>query len=117
LRAHADDTGARRPARRRQAPQQGTPRGVRPQPARHRIDAASLFDVQVKRIHEYKRQLLNLLQVVARYQAIVDGAPLQPRTVFIAGKAASAYHQAKQIVGWRTTSPRSSTPTRGSADG
>jgi starch phosphorylase len=62
------------------------------------IDAGSLFDVQVKRIHEYKRQLLNLLQVVARYHAIVDGAPLQPRTVFIAGKAASAYHQAKQIV-------------------
>ena len=62
------------------------------------IDAGSLFDVQVKRIHEYKRQLLNLLQVVARYHAIVDGAALQPRTVFIAGKAASAYHQAKQIV-------------------
>jgi starch phosphorylase len=62
------------------------------------IDPAGLFDVQVKRIHEYKRQLLNLLQVVARYHAIVDGAALQPRTVFIAGKAASAYHQAKQIV-------------------
>jgi len=63
-----------------------------------RVDASSLFDVQVKRIHEYKRQLLNLLQVVARYQAIGDGAPLQPRTVFLAGKAASAYHQAKLIV-------------------
>ena len=35
------------------------------------IDPASLFDVQVKRIHEYKRQLLNVLHVVARYQAIV----------------------------------------------
>jgi starch phosphorylase len=62
------------------------------------IDTDSLFDVQVKRIHEYKRQLLNLLQVVARYHAIVDGAALQPRTIFIAGKAASAYQQAKQIV-------------------
>jgi starch phosphorylase len=62
------------------------------------VDPGSLFDVQAKRIHEYKRQLLNLLQVVARYQAIVDGAALQPRTVFIAGKAASAYQQAKQIV-------------------
>jgi starch phosphorylase len=62
------------------------------------VDTASLFDVQIKRIHEYKRQLLNLLQVVARYQAIVDGAPLVPRTVVIAGKAASAYHQAKLII-------------------
>ncbi len=62
------------------------------------VDVDSLFDVQAKRIHEYKRQLLNLVQVVARYQAIVDGAPLQPRTVFIAGKAASAYHQAKLII-------------------
>src|SRR6185369_2128216 len=62
------------------------------------VDTASLFDVQIKRIHEYKRQLLNLLQVVARYQAIVDGAPLAPRTVVIAGKAASAYHQAKLII-------------------
>jgi starch phosphorylase len=63
-----------------------------------RVDPGSLFDVQVKRIHEYKRQLLNLLQVVARYHAIADGAPLQPRTVLMAGKAASAYHQAKLIV-------------------
>jgi starch phosphorylase len=69
---------------------------------RHRVgiavDVDSLFDVQAKRIHEYKRQLLNLVQVVARYQAIVDGADLQPRTVFIAGKAASAYYQAKLII-------------------
>ena len=62
------------------------------------VDPAGLFDVQAKRIHEYKRQLMNLLQVVARYQAIADGAALQPRTVFIAGKAASAYHQAKLII-------------------
>ena len=62
------------------------------------VDVDSLFDVQAKRIHEYKRQLMNLVQVVARYQAIVDGAPLQPRTVFIAGKAASAYYQAKLII-------------------
>jgi starch phosphorylase len=62
------------------------------------VDVDSLFDVQAKRIHEYKRQLLNLVQVVARYQAIVDGAELQPRTVFIAGKAASAYYQAKLII-------------------
>jgi starch phosphorylase len=58
----------------------------------------SLFDVQAKRIHEYKRQLLNLLHVVARYQAICAGAELPPRTVLLAGKAASAYHSAKLII-------------------
>jgi starch phosphorylase len=68
------------------------------------IDPSSLFDVQVKRIHEYKRQLLNLLHVIARYQAIVahpkglDGQPWVPRTVIFAGKAASAYQTAKDIV-------------------
>ena len=64
------------------------------------VDADSLFDVQIKRIHEYKRQLLNLLHVVARYQAIVANpqADWVPRTVVIAGKAASAYVAAKQII-------------------
>ena len=68
------------------------------------LDPSSLFDVQVKRIHEYKRQLLNLLHVVARYQAILanpagpDRQGWVPRTVILAGKAASAYHTAKQII-------------------
>ncbi len=68
------------------------------------VQADSLYDVQIKRIHEYKRQLLNLLHVVSRYQAIleqpagIDGQPWVPRTVIIAGKAASAYRIAKQII-------------------
>jgi glycogen phosphorylase len=64
------------------------------------IDPASLFDVHIKRIHEYKRQLLNLLHVVARYQAIIEHphAHWVPRTVIFAGKAASAYQTAKSIV-------------------
>ena len=64
------------------------------------VDASSLFDVQVKRIHEYKRQLLNLLHVVTRYQAILaePEADWVPRTVIFAGKAASSYHMAKQII-------------------
>jgi len=64
------------------------------------VDAASLFDVQVKRIHEYKRQLLNVLHVVARYQAML-AEPLRawvPRTVLFAGKAASSYATAKSII-------------------
>jgi glycogen phosphorylase len=64
------------------------------------IDPASLFDVQVKRIHEYKRQLLNVLHVVARWQAILADprGHWVPRTVIFAGKAASSYHMAKQII-------------------
>jgi glycogen phosphorylase len=64
------------------------------------VDPASLFDVQIKRIHEYKRQLLNLLHVVWRWQAIAahPDASWTPRTVIIAGKAASAYTAAKRIV-------------------
>ena len=64
------------------------------------INPHSLFDVQVKRIHEYKRQLLNVLHVVARYQAMLAQPELDwtPRTVVFAGKAASAYHTAKLIV-------------------
>ena len=64
------------------------------------VDPASLFDVQVKRIHEYKRQLLNLLQVVARYQAMLadPGADWVPRTVIFAGKAASSYVAAKNVI-------------------
>jgi glucan phosphorylase len=54
-----------------------------------KLDPASLFDVQVKRFHEYKRQLLNVLHVVTRYQAILrePQADWQPRTVIFAGKA------------------------------
>ncbi len=64
------------------------------------VDPRSLFDVQVKRIHEYKRQLLNLLHVVTRYQAILADpqADWVPRTVIFAGKAASSYHTAKSII-------------------
>ncbi|MCU0773646.1 MAG: glycogen/starch/alpha-glucan phosphorylase [Ideonella sp.] len=69
-----------------------------------RVQPSSLFDVQVKRIHEYKRQLLNVLHVVSRYHAIlahpggIDGRPWVPRTVVFAGKAASSYHMAKTII-------------------
>jgi glycogen phosphorylase len=65
-----------------------------------KVDPTSLFDVQVKRIHEYKRQLLNVLHVITRYQAILaePNAPWVPRTVIFAGKAASSYHTAKSII-------------------
>jgi starch phosphorylase len=64
------------------------------------LNPASLFDVQVKRIHEYKRQLLNVLHVITRYNRILANpeGDWVPRTVVFAGKAASAYHMAKQII-------------------
>ncbi len=60
----------------------------------------ALYDVQVKRIHEYKRQLLNVLHVITRYLRIIQqpGRVTVPRVVVFAGKAASAYHMAKQII-------------------
>jgi glycogen phosphorylase len=64
------------------------------------IGAHFLFDVQVKRIHEYKRQLLNLLYVVTRYRRIRDNphAETVPRAVIFAGKAAPGYAMAKAII-------------------
>jgi starch phosphorylase len=64
------------------------------------VDPLTLFDVQVKRVHEYKRQLLNALHIVHRYWAIVEDGkpPSQPRTFFFAGKAAPGYFMAKLII-------------------
>ena len=64
------------------------------------VDPESLFDVQVKRMHEYKRQLLNVLHVMTRYHQILarPHANWVPRTVIFAGKAASAYYMAKLII-------------------
>jgi starch phosphorylase len=65
-----------------------------------RVDPRALFDVQIKRIHEYKRQLLNALQIVARYQAILDNpdADWLPVVKIFSGKAAPSYTVAKLII-------------------
>ncbi|MDD0843542.1 glycogen/starch/alpha-glucan phosphorylase [Pseudomonas sp. Gutcm_11s] len=64
------------------------------------LDTGAMFDVQVKRIHEYKRQLLNLIHTVALYQAIRNEPTTDwvPRVKIFAGKAAASYHQAKLII-------------------
>jgi starch phosphorylase len=68
------------------------------------IPLDSLYDVQVKRIHEYKRQLMNILYVIHRYLTILDTPKEQradqfvPRVVMIGGKAAPGYHNAKAII-------------------
>ena len=64
------------------------------------LDPHALFDVQVKRIHEYKRQMLNVLHIIARYNEMLAHSEKdwQPRVFILAGKAASAYYAAKQTI-------------------
>jgi len=68
--------------------------------SRVKVDPDSLFDVQAKRIHAYKRQLLNVLHVVHEYLSLVDDGrtPVVPRTYIFAGKAAPGYWLAKQVI-------------------
>lgn len=65
-----------------------------------KINVASIFDVQVKRIHEYKRQLLNALHIITMYNRIKrdPSGKFVPRTVMVGGKAAPGYHMAKSII-------------------
>ena len=67
---------------------------------RVKLDPASLFDVQVKRIHAYKRQLLNVLHIVDEYLSLIEDGrqPAVPRAHIFAGKAAPGYWKAKQII-------------------
>jgi starch phosphorylase len=64
------------------------------------VDPDSIFDSQIKRIHEYKRQLLNVLHIIVLYNRLLRNPayPLTPHTFFFAGKAAPAYHFAKLVI-------------------
>ncbi|HXI27113.1 MAG TPA: glycogen/starch/alpha-glucan phosphorylase, partial [Vicinamibacterales bacterium] len=62
------------------------------------VDPASLFDVQVKRLHEYKRQHLNALYLITLYHRLTRGADTPPRTMIFGGKAAPGYRMAKLII-------------------
>src|SRR5262249_58395541 len=64
------------------------------------VDPDSIFDCQVKRIHEYKRQLLNALRIIVLYDRLRQNpqAAMVPRTFFFAGKAAPAYRLAKGVI-------------------
>ena len=65
-----------------------------------KVNPSSMFDIQVKRIHEYKRQLLNCMHIITMYNRIKanPGGTFVPRTIMIGGKAAPGYHTAKQII-------------------
>ncbi len=62
------------------------------------LNTDAIFDVQSKRLHEYKRQLLNVMNIIHLYQQIQDGEDIVPHTFLFAAKAASAYHMAKRII-------------------
>lgn len=98
--ALADDTGFRdRLIACRRANKLSLARYVR-DTLRIKLDPAAIFDVHIKRIHEYKRQLLNILGTIALYQSMRT-RPTEtyaPRVKIFAGKAAASYHQAKLII-------------------
>src|SRR5271157_2524017 len=100
LAAYADDASMQeRVASSRRAAKASLTRHVATQLGQ-RIDPEAMFDVQVKRIHEYKRQLLNILETVGRYNAIRANPTIEfaPRVKVFAGKAAASYTQAKLII-------------------
>ena len=100
LAAFADDSSLReRVAQARRSRKAALERVIVDQ-LNQRVDPAAMFDVQVKRIHEYKRQLLNLLETVARYNAIRANPTTEfaPRVKIFSGKAAASYAQAKLII-------------------
>ncbi len=100
LRAHADDSGFQAAfAQQRLSRKEALARLIAERTGTQ-VDPRALFDVQVKRIHEYKRQLLNILQAVALYDAI-RAQPTRdwvPRIKIFAGKAAPGYRVAKQVI-------------------
>ena len=64
------------------------------------LNPETLFDVQAKRLHEYKRQLLNVLQIISLYEDLKENPdlPIQPQTFIFGAKAAAGYYMAKQII-------------------
>ncbi|MCL2752222.1 MAG: glycogen/starch/alpha-glucan family phosphorylase, partial [Firmicutes bacterium] len=62
------------------------------------LDPDSRFDVQIKRLHEYKRQLLNVLRIISLFEDVCDGAEIYPQTFIFGAKAAPSYYHAKRVI-------------------
>ncbi len=97
---HAEDAGFREAFRRQRLPRKQAVARLAAAQLGVAIDTQALFDVQIKRIHEYKRQLLNVLHAISQYNAIraQPTRDWRPRVKFFAGKAAPSYTLAKQII-------------------
>jgi starch phosphorylase len=100
LKPFADDTGFRDAVRRAKRQSKSHFAAWLKSSSGLTVDPDSIFDSQIKRIHEYKRQLLNGLRVVALYNRLREAphSAMEPRTFFFSGKAAPAYHLAKLII-------------------
>jgi starch phosphorylase len=100
LREFADDTGFRNQFRIVKQANKARLAAMIKEQLNIEVDPDSMFDIQIKRIHEYKRQLLNVLHVITLYNRIRAGTHPDsvPHTVIIAGKAAPGYKMAKQII-------------------
>jgi starch phosphorylase len=100
LEGHVEDAGFRDEFRKAKASNKVELARIVQESVRVKVDPDSMFDVQVKRIHSYKRQLLNVLHIVDEYLALVEDErhPAVPRTHIFAGKAAPGYWKAKQII-------------------
>src|ERR1700729_4278294 len=100
LAVHADDSSLQERVAQARRTRKVAPARVIADQLSLRVDPEAMFDVQVKRIHEYKRQLLNLLETVARYNAIRANPTIDfaPRVKIFSGKAAASYTQAKLII-------------------
>jgi glycogen phosphorylase len=100
LKALADDPGFRDAVRAAKRAAKSAFAGWLRSTSGQTVDPGTIFDSQVKRIHEYKRQLLNALRIVVLYNRLRESPTLEitPRTFLFAGKAAPAYHLAKLII-------------------
>ncbi|HVP68515.1 MAG TPA: glycogen/starch/alpha-glucan phosphorylase [Anaeromyxobacteraceae bacterium] len=100
LAPHADDAAFRQAVRKAKDHQKAVFANWLKGTTGHVVDPRTVFDCQVKRIHEYKRQLLNVLRIVVLYNRLREkpGLEVEPRTFFFAGKAAPAYWLAKVII-------------------
>ena len=101
LEDHADDPAFREAFGATKRANEGASRRLARRPPRHRsIPTDALYDVQVKRLHEYKRQLMNILWTIAHWQRIKrdPGARWVPRVKIFGGKAAPSYVMAKDII-------------------